>query len=81
MCISVVFSRLSAFYTHVVSHDEGINDLFFIKMYITQLLLEKSDIVCGWLVDWFYDISKFVGYFTPNPFSYSQFYFKQFSLA
>ena len=33
----------------------------------------------GWLVG-FYGISTFVGYLTPNPFSYNKF-FKQFSLA
>ena len=36
----------------------------------------------GWLVVWVYAISTFVSYLTRNPFYvYSQFYFKQFSLA
>ena len=34
----------------------------------------------GWLFG-FYGISTFGGYLTPNPFLYSQFYFKQLSLA
>ena len=32
----------------------------------------------GWLG--FYGISTFVGYLTPNPFLYNQFYLKQLSL-
>ena len=37
----------------------------------------------GWLVGWlvgFYGISTFVGYLMPNPFSWKEFYFKQFIL-
>ena len=29
----------------------------------------------------FYGISTFVGYLTPNPFSWKLFYFKQFSIS
>ena len=45
---------------------------------------EQELVKVGWLVGWlfgFYGISTFVGYLTPNPFLYNQFYFKQFSLA
>ena len=39
------------------------NDSLFIYLYGCVCL-------CGWLVGWFYGISTFVGYLTPNPFLY-----------
>ena len=63
------------------------------KMQHEVMFILQSLLVCGakkkiaqkkfsWLVCWFYSLSTFVGYLTPNPFYVNNlFYLKQFSLA
>ena len=44
----------------LISENHGFHSFIFLLVYCT--------FIPGWLVGWFYGISTFVGYLTPNPF-------------
>ena len=52
----------------------------FVRHLIPTLSIDKDSSGLGSV--WFYGVSTIVGYLMPNPFyTYTEFYFKQFSLT